>query len=174
MSNQNPLDYNKFMEGIDIAASAAKVPKPSSHIESSSHCPHVLASDCLLLWTTPVGLDWQKELNTKLPDSSIFKLFQVMICSLDQDTRSNYGTGLLHFTQICNMCNIPEESRMPASEELILAFTASHASTASNKTLNNWLAGLHFWHTVNGATWNSADMLRAVRRSFAKMVPSSS
>ncbi|KIK81678.1 hypothetical protein PAXRUDRAFT_746987 [Paxillus rubicundulus Ve08.2h10] len=58
---------------------------------------------------------------------------------------------------------------MPASENLIAAFAASHAATASDKTPNNWLAGLHFWHTVNGATWHGAD-----RRGFAKMVPSSS
>ncbi|KIK74878.1 hypothetical protein PAXRUDRAFT_835863 [Paxillus rubicundulus Ve08.2h10] len=97
-----------------------------------------------------------------------------MIRSLDQDTRSNYGAGLLHFTQYCDSCNIPEADRMPASKNLIAAFTASHAATASDKTLNNWLAGLHFWHMVNGATWQGADMLRAVRHSFAKMVPSSS
>ncbi|KIJ08907.1 hypothetical protein PAXINDRAFT_88216 [Paxillus involutus ATCC 200175] len=97
-----------------------------------------------------------------------------MIRSLDQDTRSNYGAGLLRFTQYCDSCNIPEADRMPASENLIAAFAASHAATASDKTLNNWLAGLHFWHTVNGATWQGADMLRAVRRSFTKMVPSSS
>ncbi|KIK90257.1 hypothetical protein PAXRUDRAFT_831726 [Paxillus rubicundulus Ve08.2h10] len=94
-----------------------------------------------------------------------------MICSLDQDTRSNYGAGLLRFTQYCNSCNIPEADHMPASENLIAAFAASHAATTSDKTLNNWLAGLHFWHTVNGATWQGADMLRAVRCSFAKMRP---
>ncbi|KAF9218826.1 hypothetical protein BS17DRAFT_798446 [Gyrodon lividus] len=49
---------------------------------------------------------------------------------------------------------------MPTSEKLITTFAAVHASTASDKTLNNWLAGLHFWHTVNGTIWNGVDMLR--------------
>ncbi|KIK78532.1 hypothetical protein PAXRUDRAFT_834517 [Paxillus rubicundulus Ve08.2h10] len=97
-----------------------------------------------------------------------------MIRSLDQDTRSNYGAGLLRFTQYCDSCNIPEADCMPASESLIAAFAASHAATASDEILNNWLAGLHFWHTVNGATWQGADMLRAVKCDFAKMVPLSS
>ncbi|KAF9220285.1 hypothetical protein BS17DRAFT_797791 [Gyrodon lividus] len=135
MSNQNPSEYDRFIKAL---TSLLLQPK------SSSHCPHVLASNCLLLWTTSMGLDWQKELDAKLPDSSIFKLFQVMICSLDQNTRSNYGTGLLHFTHLTHL-------------------------QASNKMLNNWLAGLHFWHTVNSAIWNGADMLRAVRRGFAKL-----
>ncbi|KIK80396.1 hypothetical protein PAXRUDRAFT_158825 [Paxillus rubicundulus Ve08.2h10] len=136
-----------------------RVPKLSSCIESSSHCPCVLASNHLLLWTTPAGLKWQKELGSKLSDSSIFKLFQVMIWSLDQDTRSNYGAGLLQFTQYCNSCNIPEGDCMPASKSLISTFAALHAATASDKTLNNWLAGLHFWHIINNATWHGANML---------------
>ncbi|KIK95873.1 hypothetical protein PAXRUDRAFT_71218, partial [Paxillus rubicundulus Ve08.2h10] len=57
--------------------------------------PCILASDHLLLWTTPAGLKWQKELESNLLDSSVFKLFQVMIWSLDQDVRSHYGTSLL-------------------------------------------------------------------------------
>ncbi|KIK78180.1 hypothetical protein PAXRUDRAFT_164679 [Paxillus rubicundulus Ve08.2h10] len=179
------------MQGVDIAATATsswscvgennttcsavaaslqspcpcipRVPKPSSRIESSSHHPRLLTSDHLLLWTTPAGLQWQKELKAKLPDFLIFKLFQVMIRSLDQDTRSNYGAGLLCFTQYCDSCNIPEGDHMPTSESLISTFTALHAATASDKTLNNWLVSLHFWHIVNNTTWHGADMLRAVK-----------
>ncbi|KAI5981110.1 hypothetical protein EDD15DRAFT_2337602 [Pisolithus albus] len=44
----------------------------------------------------------------------------------------------------------------------------------SQKTLNNWLAALHFWHIVNGAPWHGNDMLRHVRRVFTKLVPPSS
>ena len=63
---------------------------------------------------------------------------------------------------------------MPASQPLIASFTASHAGTISDKTLNNWLAGLHFWHLVNGSPWSGADMLCSVHRGLAKMVPPSS
>ncbi|KIK77515.1 hypothetical protein PAXRUDRAFT_76747, partial [Paxillus rubicundulus Ve08.2h10] len=76
-------------------------------------------------------------LELKFPDSIIFKLFQAMIKSLDQDTCSNYGTGLLCFTQFCNSTQIPENDCMPASESLLSAFAASHTSTVSDKTLNN-------------------------------------
>ncbi|KIK82182.1 hypothetical protein PAXRUDRAFT_154370 [Paxillus rubicundulus Ve08.2h10] len=136
-----------------------RVPKPSSHIEPSSHCPRILTSDHLLLWTTPAGLKQQKELESKLPDSLVFKLFQVMIWSLDQDTRSNYSASLLWFTQYCDSCNVPEGDCMPTSKSLISAFAALHTATASDKTLNNWLAGLHFWHIVNNTNWHGANMV---------------
>ncbi|KAF8123988.1 hypothetical protein EV363DRAFT_1178801, partial [Boletus edulis] len=76
---------------------------------------------------------------------------KVMIYSLDKDTRSNYGS---------------EDGCMPASLELIAAFATSHVGRISDKTLNNWLAGLHFWHTVNGATWHGSNMLKSVRREL--------
>jgi hypothetical protein len=63
---------------------------------------------------------------------------------------------------------------MPASESLLSTFAASAAGHLSDKTLASWLAGLHYWHTVNGATWHGNDMLHHVRRGFAKLVPPSS
>lgn len=132
--------------------------------------------DRLLLRTTPAGQAWQRDLEVRFPDSVVFKLFQVMIRSLDHDTRSNYGTGLLRFTQFCDHIDIPELSRMPASQELTLisAFFAAHAGTMWDKTLSNWLAGLHFWHLVDGFSWQCTDMLRSVRRGCAGMVLPSS
>ncbi|KAG1719864.1 DNA breaking-rejoining enzyme, partial [Suillus paluster] len=98
----------------------------------------------------------------------------VMVRSLDADTRSNYGAGLLRFTQFCDSINIPEAERMPAADTLVAQFAAAFAGTTSDKTLNNWLAGLQFWHVINGASWQSAPLLHHARRGFAKMVPTSS
>ncbi|KAI6007081.1 hypothetical protein EDD15DRAFT_2383948 [Pisolithus albus] len=160
-----------FLQGVDIHAAAAalhansdiarrvsisqslapgRASRPrsnvASHISPSPWRPHVLASDRLIL----------------------------MLQSLDSNTRSNYGSGLLRFTQFCDRLSIPESARMPASAELLALFASNHAGQLSDKTLNNWLAGLHFWHIVNGAPWNGDDMLRHVRRGFAKLVPPSS
>ena len=97
-----------------------------------------------------------------------------MLFSLDKNTHSNYGAGLLRFAQYCDTHSIPECSRMPASEILLSAFSASAAGSASESTLNNWLAGLHYWHIVNGASWHGSDMLHHVCCGFAKLVPPSS
>jgi hypothetical protein len=63
---------------------------------------------------------------------------------------------------------------MPTSEPLLASFAASSAGLTSDKTLSNWLAGLHYWHVVNGAPWHGADMLHHVQCGFAKLVPPSS
>jgi len=96
-----------------------------------------------------------------------------MIQPLGKDTRSNSGAGLLRFTQFCDNINIPESERMPASADLPSAFLSNAAGTISNSTANSWMAGLHYWHTVNGAIWNGADsdLLRHLRRGLVKLVP---
>ncbi|KAG1735978.1 hypothetical protein EDB19DRAFT_1580755, partial [Suillus lakei] len=151
-----------------------RAPRASSSITPSQHRPPVLASDRLLLWSTPAGQDWQSTLEDKYPNSSLFRLFQVMVRSLDTNTRSNYGVGLLRYTQFCDSINIPESERMPAAEVLLSQFAAAFAGSTSEKTLNNWLAGLQFWHVINGAQWHGAQFLHHTRRGFSKMVPPSS
>jgi len=63
---------------------------------------------------------------------------------------------------------------MLASSELLALFSAHHTGHTSDKTLNNWLASLHFWHTVNGSPWNGNSMLHHVCRGFSKLFPPSS
>ncbi|KAG1804573.1 hypothetical protein EV424DRAFT_1474442 [Suillus variegatus] len=166
--NESDL-YRRVMQGVDVDTTAnafwaahppssvrqsislslqqsracvARTPCLSSSIASSQHRPIVLASDHLLLWTTPSGTDWQAALEQKYPDSSLFRLFQT--------------------------------ERMPAAEALLSQFMAAFTGTTSAKTLNNWLAGLQFWHIINGAQWQGAQLLHHTHHGFSKMVPSSS
>ncbi|KIO12981.1 hypothetical protein M404DRAFT_123531, partial [Pisolithus tinctorius Marx 270] len=149
-------------------------PKPNAIIQPSPWRPHIAASDQLICWSSPHASNFLTSLETHFPSLSVFQLFRVMLQSLDTNTHSNYGAGLLRFTQFCDNLSIPEADRMPVSAELITLFASHHARHFSDKTLNNWLAGLHFWHIVNGAVWNTDDMLRHVWRGFAKLIPPSS
>lgn len=106
--SENDL-YRRVMQGVDADAAAAsfwashppstirqavstslqtsrpRTPRPprlSSLINPSIHRPHVLASDRLLLWSTPSGMNWQSALEQKYPNSSLFRLFQVRFASL--------------------------------------------------------------------------------------------
>ncbi|KIK73504.1 hypothetical protein PAXRUDRAFT_75598, partial [Paxillus rubicundulus Ve08.2h10] len=99
---------------------------------------------------------------------------QVMLHSLDEDAHGNYGTSLLHFTQFCDSQKISEVDCMPTSASLLSAFTSAHAGTVSDKTISNWLAGLHFWHTINHPKWNANDMHHHIHCGVSKMVPPSS
>lgn len=149
-------------------------PKKHNSIIPSHFRPHVLASQRLLLWTTPHTLSFHDSIEQALPASHLTRLFEVMAYSLDESTREGYGSGLLRFTQYCDKLNVDERDRMPASEVLLASFAADAAGRVSSSALNNWFAGLHFWHTVNGAGWNGGDMLTQTRKGVQKLVPISS
>ena len=69
-----------------------------------------------------------------------------MQSSVTEETLQNHGTGLLRFTQFCNRHNIPEQSRMPASETLLSIFVAEMgAGKRSASSMESWLSGLAFW-----------------------------
>ncbi|KIK76033.1 hypothetical protein PAXRUDRAFT_171054 [Paxillus rubicundulus Ve08.2h10] len=125
MHDQEVID--RILDGIDVQAAAAafyansaqrthqlvasslstrpRIPRPprqDARIKPSPLHPPVLASDHVLLWSTPTGTQFQRDLESQFSHSSVFKLFQVMLRSLDEDTRSNYGASLLRFTQFCD------------------------------------------------------------------------
>lgn len=63
--------------------------RPGSAITPSTHRPPVVASDRLLTWSTPAGLEWQTDLEHRFPDSSLFRLFQVHHPALYPSFHSN-------------------------------------------------------------------------------------
>lgn len=163
MSQSDQLSL--FLEGVNIQAQAAAfysnapsldplhatvlppdghtyIPQTRKdvHITPFSHHPNVLASEWLLCWTTLHSHVFQALLDSELPSTSVLKLFKVMLFSLDENTCSNYGAGLLFFTQYCDVNHIPEHSHMPTSEILLSSFSASVAGSMSESALNNWLS----------------------------------
>ncbi|KAJ6611708.1 hypothetical protein B0H10DRAFT_2055371 [Mycena sp. CBHHK59/15] len=103
------------------------------------------------------------------------KFIEVMLLGLDEGTRSNYGAGLLRFTQFCDMLSIREEARMPASAHLLAIFASDAAGYTSDSTLSNWLAGLKTWHDINGAQWEGeTPKMKRVKAGVKKLVPATS
>lgn len=149
-------------------------PKKGCEIVASSWRPHVLASDRLHQWFTPQTKAFHDSIAGALPETTLRKLFEVMVYSLDQSTRDGYGAGLLRFTQFCDKAGVSEEDRMPASSVLLSGFAADAAGKVASTTVDNWFAGIHFWHTINGAAWNGDVMLQQVRKGVKKLVPISS
>ncbi|KAG2084075.1 uncharacterized protein F5147DRAFT_748845 [Suillus discolor] len=85
--------------------------------------------------------------------------------------QENYGARLLRFHQFCNSRKIPESSCMPASDNLLALFVASWASKIATMTVENWLAGLHFWHTMHGVPWHGHALLHMSTAGVRKLVP---
>ncbi|THH14019.1 hypothetical protein EUX98_g9656, partial [Antrodiella citrinella] len=146
-------------------------PKPCNSIDSSSLRPLVLANERLALWTTPYATKFRSDLASGLSHNATSKLFSVMLSSLDSSTRKNYGAGLLRFTQFCDCLKVAENDRMPASDALLAAFVAEWSGSVARTTVDTWLAGLGFWHSLNGAPWNGGKMLKATCTAVAKTQP---
>jgi hypothetical protein len=167
----NTLSIPRTLEG---RISKSRKPKSNNKYIPSSFCPRVPASECLQCWTSPHAVSHHNNIISHLPISTASTLLQVMLLSLEDKTCSNYGAGLLRFTQFCDSHNISEVDRCPTSEVIISAFIASYAGLRSSDCINGWLSGIKWWHTFQGAKWNGGDMLTIVKKGVTKSVPTSS
>jgi hypothetical protein len=149
--------------------------KISSSISKSTLRPHVFAHQRVSSWKTSHGIHFRAKLASFFTPKAIAAFEHVISASVEQDTRRNYGAGLLHFTQFCDRFNIPECLRMPASEHLLAMFVSiSGAGHVSPDTITSWLSGLQMWHAYNGATWTAGPILRRVTSGATKLAPQSS
>src|SRR5882724_95151 len=74
-----------------------------------------------LHWMTPYGLNKLHSLSP-LPPHNIAREHVILVHAVKPKTLSNYGVGLVRFTQFCDTFNIPEPMRMPAPEWLLSHF----------------------------------------------------
>ena len=85
----------------------------------------------------------------------------IMDHAVSPKTLSNYGAGILRFTQFCKSFKIPEEICMPAPKWLISIFITTHgAGLVGGGTIRAWLLGLELWHVINGTPWHGATHLK--------------
>jgi hypothetical protein len=133
----------------------------------------VCASERLQAWYTPHTISFLSSVRDEIPAETMSILFQSILLSLDENTRSDYGAGLLHFTQFCNTIAISKH--MPTSSILLSVFAASGMSKVSQSCVDSWMAGIPFWHVFNGAMWNgdSCEMLSKVKVGVSRMAPAS-
>ncbi|KAG1849351.1 DNA breaking-rejoining enzyme [Suillus tomentosus] len=129
-------------------------PKSGNKIASSSLRPNVLARNRLRRWVTPHSDIFHNSILEELPLADVLKLFDVMLVSVEVKTRENYGAG-----------------HMPASDHLLASFVASWAKKVAATTVQNWLAGLHFWHNLHSAPWFGHSILRSATAGLTKVVP---
>ncbi len=146
-------------------------PKPENVISFSPFRPHVRADERLIFWSAPFIQSSRDSARKLLPDEATRLLFNVVIHSIEPGTRSNYGAGLLRFHQFCNRYQIPEACRMPASELLLAAFVSAWVGRVGSSTVDNWMAGLRFWHTAHAAPWHGDRLLKAACTPLGKLQP---
>ena len=92
-----------------------------------------------------------------------------MLASLEESSRKN--SGLLRFTQFCDIMSVPEDARMPAPDHLLASFIANWSGVVSRSTIDTWIAGISFWHTINGAPWQGGKLLKVTCAGALKLQP---
>ncbi|KAF5322726.1 hypothetical protein D9619_000414 [Psilocybe cf. subviscida] len=150
--------------------------KHNSLLVQSHLRPHVRADQRLIAWSSPASLAKRSELASKFGPDEARAILELRLFSLEPKTRSNYAAGLLRFTQYCDSRRIPEEDRMPASEDLLSAFsTVMAASKVSRDTLDNWMSGIAFWHQMHSLPWyGGGRALKMTKVAVGKLAPESS
>ncbi|KAI5895968.1 uncharacterized protein SCHCODRAFT_01170217 [Schizophyllum commune H4-8] len=146
--------------------------RPQRHRHSATRPsplrPHVLARDRLAGWSTPHAQQTWTSLRAYFPEATILRWRTVALASVSEDTRQNYGAGLLRFTQFCDHYRAPEHLRMPASESLLAVFVAEMgAGKVQVGTIESWLSALALCHQINGAPWKGGDVLSRTRKGAA-------
>ncbi|KAJ3756352.1 hypothetical protein EV360DRAFT_48092, partial [Lentinula raphanica] len=113
----------------------------------------VRASQRIYTWTSPWAIKHREALADLLPSAVLDDADSVMKKSFAPNTLTSYAAGPLRFTQYCDLRNIPEDQRMPASEILIAGFVGYHCGKVSGSCIKNWLSGLKAWFEFHGAAW---------------------
>ena len=90
-------------------------------------------------------------------------------------TRESYSSGILVYHVFCDMKDVPEELRAPASQSLITSFIVSVAGSYSGATISNYIHGIRSWHVLHGLEWRLIPLeLDAALRGAERLAPPSS
>ncbi|KIM86983.1 hypothetical protein PILCRDRAFT_47172, partial [Piloderma croceum F 1598] len=117
---------------------------------------HCLARDRLHLWR-PSKSRLDNAVGIKLSETDLDRILHVINVSWAQGTRDVYGAGLLVFHVFCDLRQIPEDERCPASPLLIITFISSCAGSYAGTTLGNYVFAIKAWHVLHGAIWSMND-----------------
>jgi hypothetical protein len=110
-----------------------------------------------------------------LTASDAQRIYDVIGHAWADSTKETYGSGLLVYHTFCDLKGISEESRAPASHEIISIFISTLAGTYAGSTVSNYLNTVHAWHTIHGLPWSfRSDEIDALVKAAKILAPISS
>ena len=110
-----------------------------------------------------------------LDEKELEEIFNVMSNAWAESTRESYSSGILVYHVYCDMKEVPEESRAPASQSNITSFIVSLAGSYSGSTISNYIHGIRAWHVLHGLEWRLSSMeTDAALRGAERLAPPSS
>ena len=104
----------------------------------SSLCPHCLAKDQLRKWT-PVSQPPEHTDTVMFIGAEREQVKEMMLHAWEEDTCTAYGAGLLMWHCFCDKKGVSEESRAPASQDLLSVFIAHLVAAYSERTILGYM-----------------------------------
>lgn len=89
-------------------------------------------------------------------------------------TMAGYAAAVRAFQRYCQGEGIPASDTLPATENALCAFAASHAGTRAGATARNNLAAIKAWHAYYNAEWRGGPRLRYVLAGVTNLAPPAS
>lgn len=168
----SPADDPRLTAASTLRNIVPQLPSSNDKYKTSPLRPLVPADLRVILWRTPHGLAVDDSLSQILSHTTRTKIYQGLLCSVEERTRQSCGEGILRFTQFCDDKNIAEELRMPADPTLLAALIVTHIGTSSPDSIKEWLEGLRLWHVFNRADWAGDDpWVKYLERSATRIAP---
>jgi len=188
MANPLPLSSNSTRTNIPAQRWNAPLPqtlrppaslpyRPGLSLLPSALRPHCLAKDRLRVWRPTSARNTLDTLGLpiNLSPADLSRIADVLELAFAPSTREVYGTGLLLFHVFCDMKNIPEDQRAPASALLLSSFVATLAGSYAPKSITNYLYGVRAWHIIHGSPWHpNTSETEAIIKAANSIRPASS
>jgi len=158
---KSPPLPSKFDQSLSTDGTTRKAPprpyRADLTPQASTLRPHCLARDRLRLWRPSKSRLDDAEGGIELSETDLNRILHVINVSWAQGTRDVYRAGLLVFHVFCDLRQVPEDERCPASPLLIITFILSCAGSYAGTTLGNYVFAIKAWHVLHGANWIMND-----------------
>jgi len=128
--------------------------RTSKLLTPSPFRPPVAAEHRLSSWSSPFSLRQRHQLEATLSPSLVDIAYRTVQAALAPATKITYAAGILRFNEFCDLWNVDEEARMPASPALLAAFVGQVRGRYAGGTVRSWLAGIRAWHIMHQAQWH--------------------
>ena len=141
------------------------VPQPSILL------PHCLAHDRLQLWC-PLSSRSDAIGSVEMLELDLKRILDMINVSWARGTKEAYGAGLLVYHVFCDLHNVTEDNRGPASPILIIAFISSCAGSYAESMVANYVFTVQAWHILHGLSLSMDDMqVKAALTDAAVLAP---
>jgi hypothetical protein len=87
---------------INQKVSEPRKARAGCEITNNEYRPHVLAHNCLRVWSSPFSIEHQHTFGKQLPADIVNRTYTTLMGSYAPGPHDNYAAGLLRFHQFCN------------------------------------------------------------------------